>query len=829
MRYILGILFLLSTLGISKLSFAIESELDKPSDLKIETSDCEKTLEGLSLLWGGKEGEVAGGKKSDKLFTAVLEEHKLSELPELALKHPSIMMTAAQRIYSIILKAGSYKMNLRGKGEVTIYKLFSEPTEYNKGKFIVGHEKELETFVDSIRSAIRGSVKVPFFEGPAGTGKTLLQDILRHALYHSTLYDEEAFYYTVEWVNLDQIPSLDFINNGTARAPLHDSPFAILPESSQARLLSHVQAKVDVSKIGPLNPVSSPDGHNSQIRKEIVKFYAKQKAEKGKGKEKSSVLSDQEIIQALDKHLVIKRQILGMDGSAPILDAQGKEYNPGALFIKENLLLASIVEGSTDNPLAWTYGLIPKANGSVLFLDEFPRNISQLRDMFLRLFESKSVQYGGSPVVPVDTFIIAAGNHESLEKLYQEGGAKAHMDRITAIPFNWSIRPHEIAMTQLLMYKEVYSRKLDDKNAKIKKANLLELFPRASVGEDFLSPDGREELWIGDGDSRVHISPHALMFAAMITSATRLHIDGAEALTKENHYTYRGNTYKSPIERLKYLMGKDSHLSTGEIEDLEKASILFKEGHFGLSMRDATEWITRAASKAAKTTKDLTPKIVIETFRELLAEGVFKSLGGDEKLRKRWLIYADLIANYLLLDQLRADVMRSLGNHKTLIENTYDEVILEMMAAGKGSEDYKHPRTQTAKPINKDRLKKVSLIYQELFGENLDFQQMATMFMVAEASRSDKGVVQRDRQLLDAITKYFAEKAAADIDLASIIQVHQTGESPDRRTRGRYDDLVLNMKRLGYTEEGMVNTLIYVEELETRVAKARASANAPKN
>ncbi len=786
-------------------------------------SSCEATLTGLGLLWGSAEGEASGESHTDRAFAAALEEHSLSELADLAVKHPSIMMTAAQRIYSIILKAGSKKLSLRGKGEVTVYNLFSEPNKYNNGKFIVGHERELESFVEAIKGAIRGSVKVPFFEGPAGTGKTLLQEILRHALYYTSLHEESSYYYTVEWINLEDIPGLEMLPDGKYRAPLHDSPYAILPSSAQERLLQHVRNNFKDTRVGKIEPFAEPDGHNRQIRKKIVEMYAAQKKQQtGNG-----VLTDKEIIEALDKHVVIRRQILGRDGSAPILDAQGREYDPGALFVSKDPLLSNTVEGRTSNPLAWTYGLLPKANGSAMFLDEFPRNVSQLRDMFLRLFESHEIQYGGSPAIPLDAFIIAAGNHESMEKLFKEGGAKAHVDRVNAIPFNWSIYPHEIALTQLLMYKEVYARELGSEEGP-QKVDLLYLFPRALAGEDILTADGRYEIWLGEGDSMVHLSPHALMFASMITAATRLHIDGAEALSKENHFTYRGNVYNSPIERLKYLLGRDNHLSAGEIEDLEQASILNKEGHFGLSMRDANEWLSQAASRAAATTGDLTPRLIVETFRDLLDAGKLKSMGGDDKTRKRWKLYADMIAMKLILDNLQADVMRSLGDDKTLVNNTYDEVILELIAAGKGQATYVHPRIGTAKKIDVKRLKDVAQIYSELHGEALDIEQMSTMFMAAEASRSEKGQVVRDQNLYDAITKYFAEKASDNIDLATIIQIHQSGEASNTQAMGRYRNLVENMKRLGYSEEGMVEALIYVEELESRVAEARMRAQGQK-
>lgn len=789
-------------------------------------SDCEKVLisqketgsvegssdqvSGSDILLGGSGGGLDAG------FEAGLESYKLDELPGLVEKHPSIMMSATQRLYSIVLAAGSERKVVRGKGEHTIFNLFSEPNEFNGGKFIIGKEKEIEEFVNRLKGAIRGSAKVPFLVGPAGTGKTLYQDIFRHALRYASLNIPEQYYYTIEWGGLDEFDKLAGIfPGGVYRAPLHDSPYAVLPEQMQQRLLSFARSKHGDLGVGELNPFNRADGHNTKIRSVVLEKAA---AENG------GQLTEAQQLEALSRHITIRRQILGEDGSAPVMDAEGREYNPSELFVSRDVVNANILEGRVNNPLAWNYGIIPRANGSALFLDEFPRNDAKLRDMFLRIFESREIKYGGAPVIPIDAFIIAAGNTESMEKMTKEGGAKAHRDRMTPISFNWSIYPHEIAATLMFMYREHSAKPLSElyNDSEFVKTPILDLFPRTYAGQDYLSPDGRYKLYMGSGREKVHVSPHALMFIAMVTASTRLHIDGAEALTKEALFTARTNVYNNPVERLKYLMGESYKTVEGEELDLEKLSALNKEGHFGLSQRDANAWLEHALDMARTNGGDLTTSIVAASFESMMDHSQLE-YGAEDKTRKLWKMYANVIAQQLILPRMQKDLLRALGPDMSMVNNTYDEVVLELIAAGRGESTYQHPRHETRKNIDKKRLEEIARIYYELHKEQLDPEQLATMFWATAATRSDTPERSRSQELVDAISMYYSEKYTETIKLGDIADYAETGEG-DSDVVARHSELVSNMKELGYSAPGIRETLIYIEELRSKVAEVRARA-----
>src|SRR5205814_2127019 len=107
-----------------------------------------------------------------------------------------------------------------------------------------------------------------------------------------------------------------------------------------------------------------------------------------------------------------------------------------------------------NNPFSYFDGMMIRAQGGPLFLDEFPRYAPSTRDIMLGTQQESRVTRGAMPRIPLNSFIIYAGNLESLEDANQSAGNTAFRDRTQMIQINAHIHPLEIMRTMVMMASE---------------------------------------------------------------------------------------------------------------------------------------------------------------------------------------------------------------------------------------------------------------------------------------------------------------------------------------------------------------------------------------
>lgn len=777
----------------------------------------ELAIDEFGLLEGTEDAS-----SSDEALVALMERYELKDMlsadPEknLAVLHPSIVMSGPQRAYAIVESAGSKVENLHLHGETRVFNIFSNPNELNGGSIIVGHETEIETVVESLKdAAFRGERKIPFLLGPHGTGKTLFQTILGKALRNVTAKDPKNYYLTFEWKNLDDIEVLDAVfDGGRFKSESHESPFALLPAKVQDKLLALVTKhnKELAETVGGFNPVSELGAQNAEIRDAIVEHYTEQM---------KRPLTEKEILQFLVKHVDIRRMVLGTKSTLPIIDAQGEEPNQGELFLQRNPKYIQDFEAS--NALGWSYGAVIRANGSILFLDEFPRNMKGLRDKFLRVFESGEVSEAGM-TIPVDAWILGAGNHESLDNMIEGGDARAQADRLLAINFGWHVTPHEVAKTLLFMYGDVYSQELGT-NKKIVKANPVDMFPRTLKGEKPKGTDGRYDLYLGSGKERVHVSPHALMLLANTVAATRITFDPKKAMEKAANITNYNAIYQHPVERMRYFNG-EIKLTQGGDQELEETSILTNEGQFGLSYRDATAILAHAANIARREGGELSTNIMRRAFENSLIgkDGAPKValfsevFNSEDEIRGWWSKFSSMMAQQITLPKLREDLMSVLAQSDERVNQEYDVIMNEIVAVSNGEKEYTDNSGDRVE-VKADRLQAVLEIYKDLHKVALDINQVAT-FAQFTMGGSFAGEVQREGKLLSAITHYYAKKSLEVVDLADLAKQAKDG-SGNALIDEKLKDVAEGLKAKGYTMAGVKSALALVEALEREVAQVK--------
>ena len=762
-------------------------------------------------------------------FNARLEKHSLVDLvvadpkKNLAVQHPAIVQNAFQRFDSWVRFGGVRSMPdpNYGAGQIRVYPIFSDglPESGGANKRIIGQYKQIESIVNYIHAGALGSgaiAKMPLLTGPPGTGKTEFLQILTSVSRNLGLKHPEYFLYTYDWVDLKDIPEVYPVLNvqpdgkggeyiHPMPCPLGHSPFVLLPPAFQGSVIkAATDRSIELSGTTP-NPNRDPCPHCMKIREAILKHYA-EIAHK-------THLSPLEQLNALKNHVVVRRRVDTKLENLTKLDAQGKDPDYMGLFFQPRALL--INEFGPGHPFSYFLnGAVLRSDGKGLLLDEFPRNPTPVRDLFLEVIENKVVRRGGAPAVPLDAVIIAAGNTSSIEKAMQEDGnsTQAHLDRSKLLPMFLSIQPHEIGKTMLLMINGKQDQNLliqqplslaspksesaegvsgdkADLAAAEKEvvqtavpAVLEDLFPMPKNGEKFVGPDHRYGVWMSTGPKTppVHIAPHTLMYMAMVTAATRLETDPAAAHKVGNYKVIDSANFQSEIDRLKILMG-DKDITVAERQELSELHDLLKEGTNGLSARDAANiWLADALSEAQKPENGncLTPWLAKEVLLRLMDRGgiQFGLKGGNDptKIRAKWKVLSDRIAEGFLVPAVSEDVTSAVNHGQGSIDTKYDEIYKEILALQKDETVTKY-KTEGGewRDINKNRLAEIEQYYREV--EHRPLARGEIMNFHSEYGRPvDSG--RRHPGLLAAINRYLSKR---QMDLNSFEQVVQVTRNGD--------------------------------------------------
>ncbi len=696
-----------------------------------------------------------------------LEEFLAGSFDNMAYQHPLTIMNAFQRMATLIMSQPvSQVMEPGFSGRmVPYYKIFSEPSEVNGHKAIVGQLDAIQEFVNFVLAGARGdgsAVKMPVFTGPAGTGKTVFLDILLAMANHLSKTNSNFYFYTYEWHSLRGIDELYPVLNLQKTAngevfehplpnPLHESPLVILPpEYQQAVLKMAGQRAEEISGVTP-QPVLTPNPWDFKVREAVLNHYAKSDPE--------LMSSPEKIVKVLSKHIRIKRFIPGEGGMSAKVDNQARDVDYAGLFFTENAPVK--FQFGPLHPFSYFMtGKILQSNGLVLELDEFYRNDEMLRNLFLGVGESRVVQRGGSMTVMLDALIIAASNDESIAEALAKGTAKAQLDRSRMIPMRLSTHPYEISKTMLLMKgaRNIEQRKLG--TDEWMPANLEELFALGTQpGELMKGIEGRYALRVKMGSRPpVEISPQALEMIALTTAMSRLNTDAvAAAQLGGNQKVIADSLFTDPVTRMRALLGLQK-ISIAEAEELRELGMYLKEGTSGISQRDAANiWLTAAINEASlpENQNTLTPDLVKKVFKRILEQGELKP--RDNQTRLNWLSLIENVEKEFTLKQLEKDVMEATG--KTLNRNLpeiYDEIYTEILAIAQDStaQQFTDPGGNV-KPIDHARMQVVIHLLQTLNKRHFVPQELVD-FDKAYGANSGRERI-RHEELMKAIEAYYAQ------------------------------------------------------------------------
>lgn len=797
--------------------------------------------------------------------TSILgESHSLRELVaddpahNLVYKHPGIVMSAAQRVYSWMISKGEDRIPNPnyGGGQVYFNRVFSEGVGSHR---IIGQHEAIETIVNSARAAARGDgtrSKLPILEGPPGTGKTEFQTILGLVSLGLTSMNSDYFLYTYEWTDLKDYPELfPYLNiqptsdskelEHPIPAALNDSPYLLLPKAYQKPVVQ--MAKDRVQKLIGLEPQPF-DRLNSKcqfIRDTLLRAEMKKRG--------VTRLTAKEELEILAKHVRVKRLVVGAADTLAKINAEGKDIDWQGLFMSPNAFFINTL--GPGHPMAYNLnGKILKGSGSVVYLDEMLRNEQALRDAMLEVIENKQVTRGGAPVVAFDAFLIGASNSESFGRVKADGQSRAHIDRMRIVPMPYSLNPYEISETMLLMKNpnNIYSQKLeavqptelasgmsgpemgdelgsftDEPTAapipqKREKAEFADLFPLPRQGESPKGPDGRYSLWVSTGTATdgaptlVHISPHTLLYMSQVISASRMSTDvGAAIEINANYAVVNKPVFRDLVTRQKLIMKRISGVTSSELKELEEVSKYLGEGNFGISARDAANvWLAQAIEEAAKPANKncLTPDVARRVFLRLLSEEAIQY--PDNKTRMKWITIADEMARAFLVPSIQTDVHKAIASGLGAIRSIYEEVVDELreIANNPGATTYEAGNGEI-RPIQKARLNAIYDIYAKINHRAFDVQELIGYL----TRRGANGEMYH--ALEEAITRWLSSRSTELVSFDDIERVTRSGDGSAEARAKTSEFAAVMQHRLGYCPHCL--------EVSIGLAKAEAARKGP--
>jgi predicted Ser/Thr protein kinase len=772
-------------------------------------------------------------KQPDAVSSILGERHSLNSFlfqdakDNLAVSSPLNVMNAAQRMLALVYSQGVKKTRMQLTGEeVDIYPFFSGGSSLLKGTRIVGNEKVIDEFVGNLKAQATGDrsgASIILLVGSAGTGKSEALKLLgRGAEILTSSADPKFASHTFQWVNLGEIAALQkFIPvieiNGKRTyadidAPLGDSPFVLFPTEIQKIILEKGRAHAAqlIDGMEP-RPWTTPDPISAFIRNEIIQHYSAQRGH---------ALSSREIVEVLNHHVVVKRQILGQGhGKMPMIDAQGNDIDVQGLFMTPNPVVKFASGAGPTHVMSWYLnGKILTGHGNAVLFDEFFRNPAELRDMLLGAFESRVLSVGGAPSVPFDAVMIAATNTANLDKVRSSPEGEASADRFKIQAMRWSLWPNKIGELLLSMKSSDLSQQSlnDGEQAPVTGANLDVLFPRVQGMERVQGPDYRFRVWSGEGPTKVQIAPHALQLMAEIISASRMQLDPNKAEKVFSGKILSSNLLRNPIDRLRLYEGLRPDVTTDELRELVEVGQLLKEGETGISARDAGRWLTSAlkAARSARSGYTLTPGVVLKVFRDSLTDGSISTPSHKERLR--WRDLATEVTAQLLIPRLDADISKALANGDRVVQDSYFDILDEMSALdqNEGAASYVSSSNGQERSIDRARLEAIKEIYVKKNGRSLSLSQIAFFHSRQREVAGGAGRVP-DESLLDAIASYFAGLHSKIAGFSSLVEYQRTGSGSDE-VRAVHQSLVSALKQMGYNEIAIRDALMLVNNFRSQ-------------
>lgn len=331
-------------------------------------------------------------------------------------KNPKVTRNAFQRLYDMVMGAGTYEYE-DFKKKVTHYKFFDDETRNGKDA-IYGLDVQVMKLMNVIRSAAQGygtEKRVILLHGPVGSSKSTICRLLKRGLEEYSKTDEGPLY-TFEWTDDPQNPH-GLLGHGVTSyvSPMHEEPLLLIPEEMRPKFLEEInrglKGEMRVTIDGELSPASR------FIFKGLMEKY---------GGDLTKVLS---FVRA-------KRLILSEADRVGIGTFQPKdEKNQDSTELTGDINYRKIAEyGSDSDPRAFNFdGEFNIANrGMIEFVEVLKLDVAFLYDL-LGASQEHRVKPKKFAQTHIDEVIIGHTNEPEYRKLQNNEFMEALRDRTVKI------------------------------------------------------------------------------------------------------------------------------------------------------------------------------------------------------------------------------------------------------------------------------------------------------------------------------------------------------------------------------------------------------------
>lgn len=361
----------------------------------------------------------------------------LDEYLELVKKNPKITRNAFQRMYDMILEAGTTE-SIDVKKKMTHYNFFNDAE--NDGKDAVfGIDVSLMKLVNVLRAASLGygtEKRVILLHGPVGSAKSTICRRLKKGLEKYSRTERGALY-TFEWVDeKGENPDI-FGETKVFPTPMHEEPLLILPKELRTKVIEELNrgSKEDfrIHVEGDLCPAS--------------RFIFRRLMEKYNG-DLNKVIS----------HVRVKRLILSEADRVGIGTFQPKdEKNQDSTELTGDINYRKIAEyGSDSDPRAFNFdGEFNIANrGMIEFVEVLKLDVAFLYDL-LGASQEHTVKPKKFAQTYIDEVIIGHTNEPEFRRLQDNEFMEALRDRTVKIDIPYITKLKE----EVKIYEKDFNRK----------------------------------------------------------------------------------------------------------------------------------------------------------------------------------------------------------------------------------------------------------------------------------------------------------------------------------------------------------------------------------
>lgn len=346
---------------------------------------------------------------------------------EIVKENPSVLRTAYQRLYDMILSWGTEEF-IDNKKKIIHYNFFDDPMRGGQ-EAIFGLDIPLMRLVNVIKSAAMGygaEKRIILLHGPVGSSKSTIARLLKRGLEDYSRTAEGALY-TYEWHIPEEMLN---ITGGEAvfPSPMNEEPLRLIPEEWRAEALERMGI-ADDSKGRPIRIKGDVNPACRLIFRELMQHYGGDWAK---------------VIQ----HIRVKRLSLSEKNRVGIGTFQPKdEKNQDSTELTGDINYKKIaLFGSDSDPRAFNFdGEFNIANrGIIEFIEILKLDVAFLYDL-LGATQEHSIKPKKFPQTDIDEVIIGHTNEAEYRKLLNNEFMEALRDRTIKVDIPYITRlQHEI-------------------------------------------------------------------------------------------------------------------------------------------------------------------------------------------------------------------------------------------------------------------------------------------------------------------------------------------------------------------------------------------------